>query len=264
MSSKLSIVTAYYKLTKSKHGHNTYLYWMQNMLENMRNPLIIFTDSENYEFIKQFRSYSSNNATFYIIKDFSQLKMNNSHYNWDQQLELDPEKDIHSKELYIIWNEKLNFIKEACCINPFKSDWFVWLDIGSCRNRDYMGDLTFEQIREWPNLEKLNNLPTDKISFCKTNFNFYPNEYEIDDNYVTKIDLKYNYHVGGLFILNVNIIDEIYDLYYGMIEKYINYNRFYGKDQNILCNCLIAYPNRVNMLYPDYGDPYFYIYQYLR
>jgi hypothetical protein len=267
--SKLTAVTCYYNLnSKSKYNHQIYLEWMQNMLKFMSCGLVIFTDEENYEIIKNFRiEYNQDfffNRTLIIKKDFKDLKMYNFINNWESQLNIDPEKQIHSKELYCIWNEKINFIKEAYEKNPFNSDWFIWLDIGSCRNRDLYHDITPSQLLNWPNLNKLENIPQNQITFCKTNLNFMPTQYEIYDNKLTHIDLKnINSHVGGLFLLYKNYINEFHILYYNMLNEYKLNNRFFGKDQNILCNILIAYPEKVNLLIPNYGDVYFFLYQYL-
>ncbi len=267
-SSKLTAVTCYYNLnSKSKYSHQIYIDWMKNMLAYMSCGLVIFTDEENYDIIKTLReSYNSDfiNRTLIIKKNFKDLKVCNFITDWEKQLELDPERNIHSKELYCIWNEKINFIKEASQFNFFDSEWFIWLDIGSCRNRPNFRDITPMQLLDWPNNNKLDNVPVKKISFALTNFDFNPKQYEVYDNKLTKTDLKYlNSHVGGLFLLHISFINEFHELYYEMLNKYKLNNRFWGKDQNILCNILIAYPEKVHLLIPNYGDPYFYIYRYI-
>ena len=53
--------------------------------------------------------------------------------DWDAQLALDPERDIHSIHLYRIWLEKSGFVEQAMRANPFKSTHFVWVDYGCFR-----------------------------------------------------------------------------------------------------------------------------------
>jgi hypothetical protein len=260
MNENLTAVTCYYNLdNKSKYDHHTYITWMKNFLNNLNCYLVIYTDNENYQLIKELRIQYMD-RTKIIIKNFDKLFMY-YYTDWNYQLELDPEKNIHSKELYIIWNEKTNFIKETYKLNPFNTDWYIWLDIGSCRNRQHYGDITNEQLNKWPNQNKLNSLPKDKVTFCLTNLSF---NYLLENiNGITHNDLKYSHHVGGLFILHKDFIESFHSLYYNTMNKFIENNRFIGKDQNLLCNILIINHNYVNLLIPDKGDPYFYIYQYL-
>jgi hypothetical protein len=262
MEQELTAVTCYYNLNnKSKYDHTTYITWMKNFLNYLNCYLVVYTDNENYELIKEFRKQHID-KTKIIIKDFNKLFMYD-YTDWNKQMELDPEKNIHSKELYIIWNEKTNFIKETYKLNPFNTDWYTWLDIGSCRNRQQFGDITNEQLKYWPNQNKLNTLPKDKISFCLTNLSFYRFHFQSDNNGLTNNDLKHTHHVGGLFVLHKDFIEYFHKLYYNTMNKFIENNRFIGKDQNLLCNILIVEPIYVNLLIPDKGDPYFYIYQYL-
>ena len=54
---------------------------------------------------------------------------------WAHQESLDPEQGIgHNRDLYIIWNEKTNFVKIAADQNFFNSSYFLWLDIGAVRH----------------------------------------------------------------------------------------------------------------------------------
>ena len=47
------------------------------------------------------------------------------------QHEMDPEKQIHSPELYAIWNAKSWMLLKTAEANVFKSKHFFWADIGA-------------------------------------------------------------------------------------------------------------------------------------
>lgn len=49
------------------------------------------------------------------------------------QHDLDPERGIHSPELYAIWTAKSWMLHEAAKVNAFKSERFFWVDIGAWR-----------------------------------------------------------------------------------------------------------------------------------
>lgn len=258
-----TIVTAYYKFP-SKHSHDKYNEWMRNMLENLVSPIVIFTDVETKDQIEDYRKRYMH-ITDIIIKPFNELLMYKYLSVWNQQLELDPEKHIHNTNLYIIWNEKLNFVKLAKDRNVFNSQWFLWMDIGCFRNRREVNDIELHRLSNWPSNERLETLPKNKLSLVRTSNAFTPNNYNYDDNKITNTDLKHmiSGHVGGLFVIHRDAIDEIHTLYYEMIDKYIQHNRFAGKDQNVLANLCVAYPDHFNLIDPNYGCAWFYLHHYL-
>ena len=54
---------------------------------------------------------------------------------WDVMEKMDPELGVgHNRELYTIWNEKTNFMMTAANRNYFRSEYFLWLDIGAVRH----------------------------------------------------------------------------------------------------------------------------------
>ena len=49
--------------------------------------------------------------------------------------ELDPERHVGQNiNLYVVWNEKTNFMMRAAEYNFFNSNYFLWLDIGAVRH----------------------------------------------------------------------------------------------------------------------------------
>ena len=54
---------------------------------------------------------------------------------WDQQEKMDPENAYQHRLLYIIWNEKANFLLNAANENYFNSEYFLWCDIGAVRHK---------------------------------------------------------------------------------------------------------------------------------
>ena len=82
-----------------------------------------------------------------------------SHDQWTHQESLDPEQGIgHNRDLYIIWNEKTNFLKTAADQNFFNSSYFLWLDIGAVRHEVAMDDLY--NVKE---ILSISGLPIQKI-----------------------------------------------------------------------------------------------------
>lgn len=257
-----TIVTAYFQLNKSKHGHNKYIKWIENMLTNITNaPLYIFCDSQSEELIKSYRwkTDALKNRTYIKVielDDFLVDKYKNdfiTHYN-----KLDPEKNIHSPELYMVWAEKSEFLQKVSNDNPFNSDFFLWCDIGCFRNRQDKQDISLDKISNFPNEDKIKLIPKDKIILTETgNLNPWRN---LHPNGLTTHSFTYvKASIGGtMFGGYKKAIDEWHTKYYNTLELFIKNNRFIGKDQSIMANIAVAYPDSVILFKPNYGDRWFY------
>ena len=127
-----TVVTAYYPLKKSKHSLTEYQHWIQNFCKFNCN-LVVFTDAATAAQIKGWRGP---NPTHFEIRAFDSFKMSSPSQMefWNRQYEKDPEKAIHSPELYAIWAMKQECVRIVTDTNPFSSRWFVWCDIGIQRH----------------------------------------------------------------------------------------------------------------------------------
>ena len=113
----VTIVTQYFKLSNSKHGHKNYLKWMQNFFSSITNaPIIVYTDNNSFPELNKIASEAEKSwlIRFVIIDNIwsviKQLELdrqrtytNNYLYT---QTALDPEKYLHNVNLYAIWNAK--------------------------------------------------------------------------------------------------------------------------------------------------------------
>ena len=133
-SPKPTVVTAYYRVA-NKHGHENYLKWASNFLTIPFN-LVVFTDKENIDWIKKMRGGLPLTV---IEKDKSEFYHAQFHKTYQRDYAQDNNKS-HSPELYRIWAEKIKFVNEAIDINPYKSEYFVWCDLGTFRETDYVSN----------------------------------------------------------------------------------------------------------------------------
>lgn len=65
------------------------------------------------------------------------------------QLPLDPEKNIHSPELYAVWNLKHFLVAKVTRLNPYNSNFFIYTDSGAWRQR---------VLANWPDQKFVRNL----------------------------------------------------------------------------------------------------------
>jgi len=263
MSKQSTVVTCYYKID-GKCPHENYQQWMKNMLTNIRTNMVIFCGKDMIDELRELRSEFSD-TTVFIVKELEELPMYRLFSIWDYHNVLDPESHIHSVELYILWNNKLCFVNDAIKLNPFRTDWFVWMDIGAFRNRKgESGDISPNDIGDWPSDERIDMLPPDRMTFVKTDPDVDIAEFDTHSNGVTVEDLSdMPAHVGGLFVVNVESFVKIFREFYRLMTEYIKMNRFAGKDQNMMANMVVSRPDLVNLIHPNQGDAYFYLHHYL-
>lgn len=120
------VVTAYYPVKTGKHSTLEYKEWISNFFKCVTCPVMVFCD-------KTFQQVSLPNVT-YVVRDFSSFKITQEPWKsrWQEWHEIDPDKNIHSPDLYAIWAGKQEFVEEAIKLKEAKC--YVWCDIGCFRN----------------------------------------------------------------------------------------------------------------------------------
>jgi hypothetical protein len=242
---------------------------MKNMLGNFQVDMVIFTDKQNKPIIEKIR-FDNNlqDKTTIVEREFKELLMYSKMNVWKEHLKIDPEKNIHNENLYIIWNEKFNFVKEAKMIinNTHEVEWYAWFDIGCFRNRGPNApyfDLTLNEIKTLPSYTKIDLLPL-KLVFILTGI-FTKIEIEKLD----KLDAdftKTNRISGSSFMIPSNQVNEWCSRYYDVLERYIIKNKFAGKDQSIMATMFLENIQNINLLHTNNNnpsDPWFYLQKYL-
>jgi hypothetical protein len=237
----ITIVSALFSFKKNKYNsHDIYKFWGSNLFPNLNTNVVIFTDEENYDFICSLRVNELKEKTriikmkiedFYMYKYIDYLK---------KDLERDHENNIHNIDLYMIWNEKLNFIKKAIDFNFFNSSYYAWCDFGSVRNSLYP-DL---YIKTFPNLS---NLTEEKIYMFKVDCEFS------EEDYKNPYDEKYKYWngtiAGSFFIGKKELLLKFYDYFYNeIIINYINRDIFIGKDHNLYISLYLSHPELFKLI----------------
>ena len=148
----LTCVSSYFPV-KNKHN-NKYNEWFKNSLA-VNCPYVFFTSKNSIDLIKKFRK---NLLTYYIVCEIEDFYT----YKYKDKMIIDP-YHCPSVELNLIWNEKIFMIQKARQLNPFKSEWFHWIDAGICVFRERC-----PSQKEGTNINKLNCLPKDKLIYSQS------------------------------------------------------------------------------------------------
>ena len=246
-SSNVSLVTCFYKF-KSKHTFEEYNYWIKNLLTNIYCNIIIFTSNDLAEFLEDLATSNGNKNVYIITKEFDDLEINKKYKKiWDEQHRIDPTPKIRTKECYIIWNSKMQFVKEAIEINPFNSEKFIWNDIGSMRD-----DAFCNQLAKYPLENRISNDKMDIVIIQEFDDRDYKKKY-----FQNMVRLS-----GSIFGAHKTIFLQIIDLYYKYFDEYLKKRLFIGCDQQILATLYICLPHLFNLIRPeiDIIDKWFYLY----
>ena len=230
----ITIVSAFFSLKKNKYNSlDIYKFWGTNLLPNLNKNLVIFTDEENYEFISTLRNGMMDKTKiiktkledFYMYKYIDYL---------NKDFERDHENSYHNTGLYLIWNEKINFVKKAIELNFFNTSYYAWCDFGCVRNSIY----TKIYLKNFPNISKITE---DKIYICKADCDIQPTDFN------NPFDEKFRYSsgsfVGSFFVAKKELMLIMYDIFYNqIIPEYIKRDLFIGKDQTLYISLYLLYP----------------------
>lgn len=131
----ITVVTCYFSLDlKAKHSKDEYMRWLENFLPKMNNAMIVFTDHFTESYVRKLRAGKPGIICSYdnvwALPRFSSF----AHAYRTTQHDMDPERAIHTPELYMIWNSKMSMLNKAAKDNPYRSRFFFWVDSGSFRS----------------------------------------------------------------------------------------------------------------------------------
>ena len=236
ITDNITLVSCYFKI-KSKHKFSHYSEWISNFLQ-INHSMVFFVDDSNYKEIIRKRPKIYNNKTIWIKTNITNFYSYRNYFNaFNRTYNLDFEKKIHSVPLYLIWAEKINFLKIAIIKNFFKSKCFYWVDAGCFRNREEMKNY----INDWPSEEKCfkdGRVLFNEVQNYSQSFKEKIKKFDIEAHKLLQKNINID---GSSFGGQKDFIIKFNSLYYNALMKFINHGIFIGKDQNIFA--FIAYSN---------------------
>ena len=218
----------------------------------INSPVVVFTSKEYVEIIRNMREDRPIHIEMVNFEDLYMWKRYKE--QWIVQHSIDPEKHIHSPELYSIWSQKSVFVKTAISINAFNTKCFFWCDIGAFRSEEKM-DL-------YKNFPITNYFQTEKILFGS----IFP---LTDDDKTMRSDgiigdfLDPNKWrmVDGLWGGDKNACLKWSAAYETMLNKYFISGRFSGKDQSVMMSALLADPSLGVLAKPTINEDIWFYFQ---
>jgi transposase len=241
------LVTALYDIGRDKwdkftQSYNGYLDWMKNILSLDCN-IVIYTESKFADKIVAIRKTIDIDLTKtkLIIQELNELQSYKLYYKRLNELMFSDDfqkkisfKDVPemSKPLYnVIMFNKVNWLKNTVEKRFFNNDFVIWSDAGGLRENT----TKYKNIK-WPNIQKINNLDNDKITFFShtKNINITDNEYH-SLSQIRNIQ-------GTCFFVQSKNIDFLSDKFDETVNESINLG-YIGSDEKILD---ITYQKNIN------------------
>jgi len=237
----VTIVTAYYKI-KSKASPETYKEWFQNFFK-LNIKVVCFTDEESLQYLNPPHNWHV------VVQPVDEWKIQ-SHRSWFEQCKQYDFEKYHTVDLYMLWCNKPYFVQQAIKLNPFNSDIFAWVDIGSVRNSH-----TLACASNFPN--KLPSLLEGNkcmfVSIEPHNFNL-----DKDKTFLTCFDLSLeqyyhrksvvNWIQGTFFAVSKTSFTNFLSDYELCLNDHIEGKRFCGKDQIIFSTMAAKHPSYLKIL----------------
>jgi hypothetical protein len=225
-----TVVSAYYPIP-SKFPPELYWKWIREFWPETTCPLVFFTDPIYASLVKSYFAFRP--KTRIVALPFHELNAFRSVGSqiWKEQHALDPEKEIHSPELYSIWYEKKEFVLRAIAENPFQSDRFIWCDAGICRYPEWMPEVrTFGLYRE--------KIPAGRMLLLIVK------PFRKEDCVIKRDGIPGDFTQevrlgGGILASDVAGWNRWSKAYDAMLERYIRAGRFAGKDQNLMASMIL-------------------------
>mmetsp|Transcript_7007 Transcript_7007/g.11716 ORF Transcript_7007/g.11716 Transcript_7007/m.11716 type:complete len:326 (+) Transcript_7007:240-1217(+) len=164
VASKVTVVSGHWTVGVSATKHPLEYYrkwWRKTMILNC--PYIIF--GEDLAVIHHFRDIRQNHSlpTLFVYRNITE-HMYPRFPDYKSQYR---SRVIPSKEVAMIWLDKIFMIQEAIRLNPFNSEWFAWNDAGNAafRGNDVIVNPPLNPTIPWPHPNALAALPKDKFVY---------------------------------------------------------------------------------------------------
>jgi hypothetical protein len=252
-----TIVTCFYEMS-SKHSIDKYTSWMQLMIENIHNPMVIFCEKDWVDRMWSMR-LGKKRITKVIVRDWEDMKCTQFIDYWHKDWERDLEKERHNPRLYILWNEKTAMVEKAIQLNPFDTEFYCWCDIGCFRNAEHIS-----MYRNWPEVSFLESARKDQIYVLNIE-PFQTTELTLQSNGLPRPFAGRNRIGGGIILGHRSIWRDWIRAYYETLDLFMKEDYFAGKDQNVMAAVVARYPTLCRLIQPkpmDGFDPWFYLERY--
>jgi len=249
-----TLVTSLYDIGRDKWQHwnrtkELYLKYLDNVLSLQAN-IVIFVDEEDVETIKNIRSKYDNNLNYtkIISRKFVDMECYKRFFEKTKEVMLTEkfiskivQKDtpeMNYPEYNIVNFNKLFLVEEVVDLNPFNSEYFMWIDAGFYHHlfpQKYIG-------KAFPNTEKVKKLEDNKFHILS----LVPEQYIRINSYMDPTVTI----TGSWFAGKKEPIKKIKELFVNVVQEFLDSSAT-NDDQAIFAGC---YMHRPDLFSIEVGD----------
>lgn len=247
-----TIVSAYYEC-QSRASLETYKERLRLLL-TIPCHIVFFAEEPLIEFIKECRqNHKEKTAIIPLNRTEWVANIKYPESMWQQQPDKDPEKELHSVDLYKLWYEKKEFVLTAIELNPFDHEDFIWLDAGIIKDPEILPIIkdTFPIS---------SRIPIDRMLLLNVQPFLQTDEQKYHNNTITG-NFKLRDRIGaGVIAGSINSWHKWSEIYDETMTRYLEADQFIGKEQTIMSTMVLENKNLVSLIAPpkNYSNKWFY------
>lgn len=170
--SNKTIITAFFLLNTGRHSNDEYFELMGRLFSSP-DPMIIFTSPELAPKLAEMRRKPKRTVVIPVeLKDMKVSKKYTEEFWWNisKHARGATMNGGYNPNLYRIWNSKVEFLKMGSDFNPFRSNFFAWVDAGLVRWDKYTNISIIQQVPPELPENKLMCLDVTWILYHKAHF----------------------------------------------------------------------------------------------
>ncbi|GJQ10015.1 hypothetical protein GpartN1_g1806.t1 [Galdieria partita] len=249
-----TIVTSIFLLNKSKHSREDFKSWGAKLTDTVTSPLVVFCDQQSISFLKDI--WPQKKVKYIVLSNIWNFKLESFKTKYEDLWLLDPEKNIHSPEMYAVWNSKAAMVAFAKKNDFYNTKYFAWVDFGAWRDNtsfsNWPDNKAVDQLfKTYPSKHILVGLVTKPSEFTCQSFH----KQTLGDEPAYRIDFV----EGGFFVVDRIGAELFADKFYSLHDFWLSQGYFVGKDQTLF-NAIIDDTFFFFHAYkapPEFGDVWF-------
>ncbi|CEL97140.1 unnamed protein product [Vitrella brassicaformis CCMP3155] len=211
--------------------------------------MVIFCGKSSYEAIERARRPLLGRTRIHVV-EYDEFLVAKHREAFEKQRKLLMKNAFHGKKripfrknysarLFMIWNEKINFLHRAASENPFNTKLFLFADIALLRKLS-AEEMASGRFKKWPNAQKLAEAPHDKMLLFRVD----PFKKKWSrcrrQRCLPYFRPYYNKIIAGSMGGTQDAIQRFHTEYYAMLAYFLQTKRWAGQEQQIIdAVCLI-------------------------
>jgi hypothetical protein len=228
-----TVVTGFWRIP-SKTSLATYVDWFKSSLVINAPYVVHYEEAWAKATVSAARQGLPTNFVLRPLSAFATAATYRSSWTHDEHLP--------SRQLGLVWLEKVAMVAEVARANPFGTSWFAWVDAGAAAYRHVP-----PPAQPWPDRRRVATLPTDRIIYTGT-------------------EEFYHDFAGTAFLVHGGISAEVHRRFYAEVDRCAAAVDDWrcGNDQYLMTKLKTKHPDFFYRIGEGYGDVVRELYMFYR